>query len=126
MTQPSATRGALRMGLAGMAAMLLFSVPVKMFPQQGNAVSGGTVWGDLEQRQFLDHYCVGCHNDRAKTGELSLEQVDVSKPDSQPELWEKVVRELHTGVVPPPTCRSLLMLTGRAAGGFSTTWLERR
>ena len=54
------------------------------------------------QRQFLDRYCSTCHNDRLKTGDLSLERIDVSKPDAQPEIWEKVVRKLRTGVMPPP------------------------
>src|SRR5262245_44851478 len=50
------------------------------------------------QRQFLDRYCATCHNERLKTGGLSLERVDVSKADAQPEVWEKVVRKLRTGV----------------------------
>ena len=54
------------------------------------------------QRQFLDRYCATCHNDRLKTGGLSLAQADLSRPGSQPELWEKVLRKLHTGVMPPP------------------------
>src|SRR5262249_4820458 len=54
------------------------------------------------QRQFLDRYCATCHNDRLKTGGLSLEHVDVFRPETQPEIWEKVVRKLRTGVMPPP------------------------
>src|SRR5262249_39223072 len=54
------------------------------------------------QRQFLDRYCATCHNERLKTGGLSLERVDVARPDAQPEVWEKVVRKLRTGVMPPP------------------------
>ena len=54
------------------------------------------------QRQFLDRYCASCHNDRLKTGGLSFEHTDVSRPDAQPEIWEKVVRKLRTGVMPPP------------------------
>src|SRR5262245_36959688 len=53
------------------------------------------------QRQFLDRYCATCHNERLKTGGLSLERGDVSRPDAQPEVWEKVVRKLRTGVMPP-------------------------
>jgi hypothetical protein len=55
----------------------------------------------LNQRQFLDHYCVTCHNDRLQTGTLSLEHADVFRPDAQPEIWEKVIRKLRTGVMPP-------------------------
>ena len=37
-----------------------------------------------------------------KSGGLSLVQVDLSRLGAQPELWEKVVRKLRTGVMPPP------------------------
>jgi hypothetical protein len=37
-----------------------------------------------------------------KTGGLSLAQADPAKPGAQAELWEKVVRKLRTGVMPPP------------------------
>lgn len=52
--------------------------------------------------QFVDRYCAACHNDRAKSGGLSLAHADVSSPSAQPELWEKVARKLRTGVMPPP------------------------
>ena len=37
-----------------------------------------------------------------QSGGLNLVQADVSKLSSEPELWEKVVRKLRTGVMPPP------------------------
>ena len=92
----------LRVGLVVLAAPLLLSVQVKMSAQQGDAASAGRSPATSSQRQFLDRYCATCHNERLKTGGLSLDQVDVSRPDAQPELWEKVVRKLHTGVMPPP------------------------
>lgn len=33
---------------------------------------------------------------------MSLAQADLAKPGAQPELWEKVVRKVRTGVMPPP------------------------
>src|SRR5215510_2386230 len=72
------------------------------------------------QRQFLDRYCATCHNERLKTGGLSLEKVDVSRPDAQPELWEKVVRKLHTGVMPPPN----MPQPPKADRLAMVTWLE--
>src|SRR5688572_25372824 len=55
-----------------------------------------------KQRALLDQYCVTCHNDRTKTANLSLEQVDLATVGDHPELWEKVVRKLRAGVMPPP------------------------
>ena len=54
------------------------------------------------ERALLDQYCVTCHNDRAKTANLSLERLDLSTVGDHPELWEKVVRKLRAGVMPPP------------------------
>ncbi|MBS1828074.1 MAG: DUF1592 domain-containing protein [Acidobacteria bacterium] len=59
------------------------------------------------QRQILQRYCVTCHNQQARSGGLSLTQVDLSSPGTQPELWEKVVRKLRTGVMPPPAAPQL-------------------
>jgi len=102
MMEPVRFPGALKIGLAGLAAAaLLLSVQVKISAQQSNAASAGASPAS-SQRQFLDRYCAACHNERLKSGGLSLVQVDLSRPGAQPELWEKVVRKLHTGVMPPP------------------------
>jgi hypothetical protein len=52
-------------------------------------------------RATLDKYCVTCHNTRVKAGGLLLDQLDVDRPDRQAESWEKVVRKLRTGMMPP-------------------------
>jgi hypothetical protein len=51
---------------------------------------------------LLDKYCVTCHSDRLKTANLSLQSVDVTKVADHAELWEKVIRKLRAGVMPPP------------------------
>src|SRR5436309_5480388 len=53
-------------------------------------------------RALLDRYCVTCHNDRLKTANLSLQGLDLTKAAEQGELWEKVIRKLRAGVMPPP------------------------
>ncbi len=72
------------------------------------------------QGQFVDKYCATCHNDRLKTGGLSLDKADVSKPEAQPEVWEKVVRKLRTGVMPPPN----MPQPPKADRLALATWLE--
>jgi mono/diheme cytochrome c family protein len=72
------------------------------------------------QRQFLDRYCVTCHNDRLKTGGLTLERADVTTSGAQPEVWEKVVRKLRTGVMPPPN----MLQPPKADRVAMATWLE--
>src|SRR6187401_123432 len=53
------------------------------------------------QRALLDQYCVTCHSDRLKTGNLSLEKLDVTHVGDSAEVWEKVVRKLRAGMMPP-------------------------
>ena len=39
-------------------------------------------------------YCVGCHNDRSKAGQLSLAVCDAAAIDQHPGLAEKMIRKL--------------------------------
>jgi hypothetical protein len=53
------------------------------------------------QQQLVTKYCTGCHNDKAKTGGLSLEKLDADHPYQNAETWEKVIRKLRAGLMPP-------------------------
>jgi hypothetical protein len=52
-------------------------------------------------RAVLDRYCVTCHNQRAKTGGLTLDNVDVADVGAHPEIWEKVIQKMHGNLMPP-------------------------
>ena len=52
-------------------------------------------------RAALDRYCVTCHNERLRTAGLALDTVDPAHVGDAPEIWEKVVRKLRTGMMPP-------------------------
>jgi len=54
------------------------------------------------RRELLDQYCVTCHNDAARQGDLSLEGVDLADPTAHVETLEKVARKLRAGLMPPP------------------------
>lgn len=49
----------------------------------------------------INKYCVVCHNDKLKTGGLSLTSADLSNVPANAETWEKVIRKLRTGSMPP-------------------------
>jgi len=53
------------------------------------------------QGELLSQYCVTCHNPRLNTGGLSLDPADLAKVEARAEVWEKVVRKLRTGMMPP-------------------------
>ncbi len=50
---------------------------------------------------MVKQYCSGCHNDDAKKGGMTLTSLDLAHPDRNPELAEKVIRKLRTGLMPP-------------------------
>jgi mono/diheme cytochrome c family protein len=52
-------------------------------------------------RALLDQYCVGCHNERAKTAGLMLDKMDLDGIGKGAETWEKVIRKLRGGMMPP-------------------------
>jgi hypothetical protein len=69
----------------------------KRAPQLASATSPA----GLSQRAFLDRYCVTCHNQRLKTAGLELDRLDVAAPGDRADIWEKVVRKMRGGVMPP-------------------------
>jgi mono/diheme cytochrome c family protein len=119
MTEPASSRRALKRSLAAVAMTLLLAVQAKVGAQQSSAAPAGPS-PTPSQRQFLDRHCATCHNEQLKTGGLSLAQVNLSRLSAQPELWETVVRKLHTGVMPPPGAPQPSDADRRAM----LTWLE--
>jgi mono/diheme cytochrome c family protein len=57
------------------------------------------------ERAILDQYCVGCHNDRAKAGGLSLASADFANVGANPKQWEAAVRKLRARAMPPAGAR---------------------
>src|SRR5262245_57123953 len=52
-------------------------------------------------RPLVDQYCVGCHNERLKSGELLLAGVDLTDVGRNGPTMEKVARKLRGGTMPP-------------------------
>ena len=109
-----------RLSLAGCMAVMLVvlgygqtAVPQKQAPAAGAASA-------IAQRALLDQYCVTCHNDRTRRANLTLEKLDLTTVGDNPQLWEKVVRKLRAGVMPPPGMRRPELT---AYNGL-TEWLE--
>ncbi|MFN0069803.1 MAG: c-type cytochrome domain-containing protein, partial [Limisphaerales bacterium] len=55
----------------------------------------------------MTRYCVGCHNNRVKTADLTLEGLDPASAAASPEVWERVLRKLRVGLMPPVNARPL-------------------
>ena len=104
-----------RAGSASITALLLASgfgltlVAAQRFLPDKALVTGGAnpvATADAEEvREVLDRYCVNCHNERRLTGGLALDVLDVANPGAASEIWEKAVRKLRTGTMPPGDVR---------------------
>src|SRR6185503_3405377 len=55
-----------------------------------------------QHRAMLNTYCVTCHNERAKTGGLSLDGLNLQAAADNAETWEKALRKLRGNQMPPP------------------------
>jgi hypothetical protein len=71
----------------------------------------------------VTEYCVTCHNNRARIAGLVLDDANPASVPvaSNPELWEKVVRKVRLGAMPPQGARRP---AGTALGDLAM-WLER-
>src|SRR5688572_17572476 len=85
---------------AGAQSGLSASAPAQSAARQASAAPGRDA--AATQRALLDKYCVTCHNDRVKTANLSLQGADLAHVADHAELWEKVIRKMRAGVMPPP------------------------
>ena len=61
-------------GLLASAGVLAFAVALLQTPGKADAQ---TAPAPADHQQFLTRYCQGCHNDRAKTGGLSVQPLKV-------------------------------------------------
>jgi uncharacterized protein DUF1592/uncharacterized protein DUF1588/uncharacterized protein DUF1587/uncharacterized protein DUF1595/uncharacterized protein DUF1585/cytochrome c len=80
---------------AGIA--LFFVFPLGAQQNQNHAANDS----GADSRTVLNRYCVSCHNEKLKTAGLLLDTMDVAKVGEGAEVWEKVVRKLRTGAMPP-------------------------
>jgi mono/diheme cytochrome c family protein len=88
------------LGLVALSFAALVSAQTKTAPSQARQDSGAAA-----QRALLDQYCVTCHSDKVKRANFSLEKLDLTTAGDHPEVWEKVIRKLRAGVMPPPGMR---------------------
>jgi uncharacterized protein DUF1592/uncharacterized protein DUF1588/uncharacterized protein DUF1587/uncharacterized protein DUF1585/uncharacterized protein DUF1595/cytochrome c len=62
-------------------------------------------YAQTPERTLLTQYCTGCHNDKLRTGGLTLEKLDPARAADAAETWEKVVHKVRAGMMPPSGAR---------------------
>ncbi|HEX5108726.1 MAG TPA: DUF1587 domain-containing protein, partial [Vicinamibacterales bacterium] len=80
-----------------LAAVL--AVAASLTGATGNAQS--TQNASSEVQKIVSTYCITCHNDRLKTGGLALDRPELSNVGVHADVWEKVIRKVRTGMMPP-------------------------
>src|ERR1700733_14435142 len=53
-------------------------------------------------RAMLDHYCVTCHNQKAKTASLTFDTMDLTHVGQDAAVWGRACWKLLGGMMPPP------------------------
>jgi len=79
----------------------------------------------LGPQAVLDQYCITCHNQRLRTGGLTLDSLDVTRPSANAQVWEKVIAKLRAGSMPPPGRPRPDTATYRAVASWLETELDR-
>ena len=83
------------------AAVLLVLVGLTSVETQNSTSKGPAAQPAPGAQGVVDRYCVTCHNPRMKAGGLVLDGLPVSSAAGEPQTWEKVIRKVRTGMMPP-------------------------
>ena len=92
------------MWTAAIAIVWSAGARVNAEPPQAPASSQPSAAGAPESA-FLTQYCFGCHNERAKIAGLALDALDLSHAGADADTWEKVIKKVRTGMMPPSGAR---------------------
>ena len=74
----------------------------------------------MPPRVLVDQYCAACHNEKVKTGGVSVQALDPAHVDQDSASWEKILRKVKAGQMPPAG----LPRPQAAVNSSFTKWLE--
>src|SRR5258708_31047042 len=74
----------------------------------------------LPQSALVKQYCVGCHNQKLTTAGVSFEGLDLAKVGDHADIWERALRKVRSGQMPPPG----LPRPAPPASAAFVNWLE--
>jgi hypothetical protein len=98
-------------------------------PQDARVIAAQAATEASAHRAAIDRYCSTCHNSRASSAATAsgvvLDKADLNHVAANPELWEKVVRKLRTGAMPPENSPRPDKATHDALVGFLESRLDQ-
>jgi mono/diheme cytochrome c family protein len=81
-------------------------------------------------QQVVNKYCVGCHNQRTNTSATAsgvlLDRADLTRVADDAAMWEKVIKKLRAGAMPPAGMPRPDATTHDALVSYLETTLDRR
>jgi len=96
---------ALSGGLSASQAPRPAQAPATPAPKVATATPAtNTAPNPAAYQEMLNKYCITCHNEKAKIpagAPLALDKANLKDPRATADVWEKVVRKLGVGAMPP-------------------------
>src|SRR5215470_1569279 len=81
-----------------LVSVLLWSLPQTASPRRQSTSPSQRA---EQYRAVVNQYCVSCHNERTKTAGLMFDKMDFTNIAAGADTWEKAVRKLRVGMMPP-------------------------
>ena len=82
--------------------MVLLTVSCAVFYVVSSALAQRASTLDVSaHRTLINDYCVSCHSQKAKTADVVLEGLDFNRVGANADIWERVLRKVRTGQMPP-------------------------
>src|SRR4051812_42876875 len=104
-----------RRAVWALALVGFFAVPLTLSAQSTAVDYNGVV----------TKYCVSCHNERVKTAGLMLDKANISDPSATADIWEKAIRKMRVGMMPPQNAPHPDVPTQTSLITYLTTALDR-
>ncbi len=108
-------------GSIALVATISATLSADQLPTPASSQAGAaSTTAPTPARALVTTYCVTCHNQRLKTGNLALDNLDADHISNSADTWEKVVVKLRSRSMPPPSARR----PDNATYDRVATWLE--
>jgi len=90
--------------ITGIAAGLIAGAARPGFSNQSQG-DGAARSAAVDAASLIGQYCTTCHNKQSKIAGLELDAMDLSRVEQHAQVWERVVRKIRTGMMPPAGAR---------------------
>ena len=90
--------------LVAAGALCLATVSFSQTSPKVVTPSTAAIQSPVAYQEMLNKYCITCHNERSKIpagAPLALDKANLKDPGADADVWEKVVRKLGVGAMPP-------------------------